>query len=587
MRVLLSALLLLAFSPVQQPPPPPPPPQMPPRDARPAAMAVGTGVLRGRVVAADTGSPIRRASVMLMGGPAGGPPTTVTTGRGGVSNSLTFTTAGPPRSVQTDETGSFEFAQLPPGSYRVQANPGPTRAEYLSVAYGSRDPMQPGRTVTLGEAQRVEDLEIRLPRAAVITGRVTDDLGDPVSRAQVFVLQARSGQMNRTGPGAQSDDRGEFRIFGLTPGTYVVAADQRSFGPPAEGETLGLITSYSPGTADPAGAMRVRVGPGQEASADIRMIRARLYTISGTVVNERGEPVTQTGVQVMRNDPFGSMMSTGASVDNQGRFVARNVAPGDYRLIVRSQPSGPSTPETVRLMATAPVRVEAADVDNVLLVLRPGAVVTGTISYDTPPASEVKVRVMTAPPDRFGMMFGGSESAQSDGDRFTLRNLFGPVLLRPSMPTQGWALKAVLLRGRDITDVPTELTERDSGHVEIVLTSRAPSIDGIVTDASGQPVGGGATVLAFGEDPATWSILRSSMMRTAPVRPDGTYRMPGLREGSYFVIALPQERGVNAFEPGSELLSALSKEATRVTVGADEQRKVDLRIAPGDGGNAP
>ena len=54
--------------------------------------------------------------------------------------------------------------------------------------------------------------------------------------------------------------------------------------------------------------------------------------------------------------------------------------------------------------------------------------------------------------------------------------------------------------------------------------------------------------------------------------------------GRYFLIALPRDR-VSGLTIGSDpsVFEALSKEATTVVIGADEQRQVDVKVSPGGG----
>ena len=568
----------------------------PPRDARPAAQQVGTASISGRVLAADTGAPIRRAVVSL---------TSIPTAPGG-TGTVSMQLVGPPgvplsqasgRSTYTDDGGNFMFSELPAGRYMFVVNPGPTRAQYLSVPTIGVDPSIARRRFDLADGQKLEGADIMLPRAAVVTGRILDEAGEPIARAMVYGLQSRNGTMSRMGPGVTSDDLGQFRLFGLNPGDYVIAAESRAGGPPIapgnnpggqqELESLGFVTTYSPGTTNPSEAARLRIAAGQEATADIRMVRGRLYKISGSVVDSRGEPVTRANMQLTRRSAFGQMTGSSVQIVGPGRFTARDLAPGEYRITARSQAPGAAPgPPNPRAMtgeaASATIQIGQSDVDNVLLVLQPGASVTGTLVFDTPPATETRVRVMATPGERMSSMFGGEASAEVTGETFTLDNLFGPVLVRATAPTRGVALKAVLLRGKDITDVPTEFTAQDSGRLQVVMTSRAPTLEGTVAAADGEPVkDGAAVVLAFGEDPATW-IWRTTMIRTTGVMPDGTFRLAGLREGNYLVIALPRDRMINMLEPSPEVLQALAKEATRVTLAMDETRKLPLRVAEGD-----
>ena len=80
----------------------------------------------------------------------------------------------------------------------------------------------------------LDKIDLRLTRAGVVTGKVVDEFGDPVT--DVFVTAMRyqyvqgSRRLMQTGRGAQTNDIGEYRIYGLSPGQYYVSATLRNFG---------------------------------------------------------------------------------------------------------------------------------------------------------------------------------------------------------------------------------------------------------------------------------------------------------------------------------------------------------------------
>src|SRR5687768_2427386 len=174
----------------------------PPRDvgARPAA--IGTATVRGRVLT-QAGTPIRRALVSLTGG------------------SLR-------RQTTTDAEGRYQFAELAAGVFSLNAS----KAGYVALQYGQRRPNQPGTPVTVANGQTVTAIDFTLPRGAVITGRITDEFGEPLAQAQVQVgrlVYGPDGQRRaQTSQASIADDRGEFRAYGLMPGEYVVNAGVRT-----------------------------------------------------------------------------------------------------------------------------------------------------------------------------------------------------------------------------------------------------------------------------------------------------------------------------------------------------------------------
>lgn len=196
-------------------PPPPqgqtqPPPQGPPqgqggrgqrqapsRDRAP--LPQGAGSISGRVLTADTGRPVKRARVTVAGGSRGG------------------------RTTTTDDQGRHQIADLSAGTYTVTGS----KSGFVDAVYGQRRPQQPGTPLTLADAQAAADIDLRLTRGGVITGRVLDEDGEALARALVTVqrYQYVRGERQLTPAGGdQTDDRGQYRVFGLPPGDYYVSA---------------------------------------------------------------------------------------------------------------------------------------------------------------------------------------------------------------------------------------------------------------------------------------------------------------------------------------------------------------------------
>jgi hypothetical protein len=327
------------------------------------------------------------------------------------------------------------------------------------------------------------------------------------------------------------------------------------------------------------------------------MLSGRMLHISGMVVDSQGKTDSRFNVQLMQRTGSG-FNNFGLNMDQaSGHFQARNIAPGDYRLIARqiiNRPpnADPRTPPDPGEFAVVPISL-TTDMDDLLITTGPGATITGQIVYESgpppplpsgQPAPLPRVNAQMADP----MNSGGlptPQSVQVSADlTFTMKGFMGEYLIRAG---GGGAiyLKSVLLGGEDITDTPHEFKSGDK--VTVVMTTRASTIEGTVTDEKGDPTNSGSLLL-FSEDKTYW---RSSSVRTRRGGVDitGHFKMIGVLPGRYLLIALPQERA-NAFNFGNvdpALFAEFAKEATSVTVAEDEQRQVDLKISSGSGGLLP
>ena len=562
-----------------------------PRDAPPPTSRTGTAAIRGRVYSADTGQPVRRAIVMLMTFQPPAPPPPQGTQPSAVARNEAPSFVQP-RNVATDAAGRFEFTGLPTGSYRLRVSPSPQSGQYLPMAFGSKGWMDAGRTIELKDGQEFSEANFALLRGGAIVGRVIDDMGDPMSRVMVFVsrIMPGTGAFQRTGGGfIQSDDHGRYRIYGLEPGEYIVAAESRNMGGPAvEGiEPEGFVTTHHPSATQERDAARVRVRASSDVEGiDIQLVRTRTYRITGTVMDSQGRLVTRPNAQLGKQTSVGGgYSSVGVSVDPQGRFTISNVVPGDYTFIVRpgsfggpppppgSGPAPDQNPEYAMLPLTV-----SADIENLVVVTQPGVTVAGHVVFTDggEAAAGGTLRVMTQPANRM-MMMGPTPSATVGRDNtFTLSNVIGACLVRMGGLRRDWALRAVMLGNTDITDTPVEFKKEHSGHLQIVISTRAASLEGAVMGDDGKPVEQ-ATIMVFPEDKGSWR-MGSPRVRMGTSYKDGKYTVTGLVGGRYFAVALPYRTMLGPDVP-QDFFEALTKDATRVVVSDDERRVVDLRVS--------
>jgi hypothetical protein len=527
--------------------------QGPPRDPGTTVVRpTGTGVIRGRVVAADTGVPIRGALV-------------------------TIATRGMMLTIYTDARGRYELRDLAPGSYSLHAAPNQYQGQFFSpVSPPSSSAVGPPRVAVFdGQISEAEDLA--LPRAGAIVGRIVDENGDPMSNVDVRALRA-SDPRGSSGyyPSQASDELGRYRLFHLPPDDYVIVVrPSGGIGPIVRGQSLGFIETYHPGTQSRDEAVRVRVRAGEETAAgDLQLTPARMVGVKGMVLDSRGTPAPLR-TRISLNYESGGM-ATG--VDAQGRFSFTPQQPGNYRLIARMRDD--SDENTVEYGSVALTLVDE-NLEDVIVSMKPTVNLAGRVVFEPAPAPALAANALSIGAQlqerwtSFDLRV--SPAAVTTDLTFTLRRLAGQMLLRPNGRVMtNWFLKAVLLGTQEITDVPTEFREEDSARLQVVLTTRASELTGNVTGTKGEPVAN-CNVVLFGEDKAGW-FPWSTRFRTVRPDRDGRFSIKGLRSGRYYLIALPPERSINAQAIDPATLEPLVKEATALVLGEEEQRQVDLKV---------
>ena len=548
---------------------------------------IGTGRIAGRVVSAETGAPLRRAQVWIAAPEAG------------------------TKTALTDAEGRYEFKDLPAGRFSVNAS----KSGYVSVQYGQSRPFESGRPIELADKQVLDKADIAMPRGGVISGRILDEFGEPVADAAVSTMRQTwlNGRRRLTATGriAQTNDLGQFRLYGLPPGEYYVSATLRSAetmmldlavggaiaGGGGSQPTSGYAPTYFPGTPTAASAQRVTVTIGQEAqNTEFALVPVRLARITGSVMSSEGKPVEGamiTATPLNRAGEVGlAMMGATGRTNKEGNFTISSVAPGDYTLNVRSvrvftTDGGDnmsfravigggegSDAET----ASLPVVVAGEDLANVLIITAKGGTAIGRVTFEgaSKPTAVTGIRITAAAADADGPGIGGAAATVKADGSFELKGLSGRRLIRVANLPTGWTLKAIRLNGDDITDGGVEFKgPQGVSGLEIVAIDKTSEISGGVTATNGSPIKD-YTVVVFAEDQSLWSLPMTRWVTGTRPDQEGRFRVRNMPAGSYYAVA------VDYVEQGSwgdpELLERLKARAKRFTLAEGGTETLDLKL---------
>jgi protocatechuate 3,4-dioxygenase beta subunit len=317
----------------------------------------------------------------------------VTDGERGVAGiTVTLLSADPGqrfRSVaraRTDGDGHFLLSNVPPGRYQLM----PAAPAY--VVQGASDSYPPGRPLTLLAGEEVKDLDFRVERGAVITGRVTDGDGNPVIAEPVTVAQVETNGQQPPARGSldlrdrTTDDRGVYRIYGLPPGRYRVSVGQggeEGGGGFGFGRRKVFQRTYYPGVTEQAQARVVELKAGDEAEdVDISLGRPlKTYKASGRFVSaETGEPVPGISFGYGALNPGGRRVGSfggGQPTNARGEFTTEGLAPGRYAIF---NMGGMESTEFYTEPAT--FEIVDADVAGITVRVRRGASVSGVVQIE-------------------------------------------------------------------------------------------------------------------------------------------------------------------------------------------------------------
>ena len=533
----------------------------------PAADQQNTASIRGRVTSLETSRPLRRARIQISGP--------------GLS---------PARTVSTNSDGRFEIRDLPAGRFTLRAE----RNGYLPLAYGQKRPGEPGKPIDLDAQQSVDSIDFALPRMGVISGRIVDELGEPVPGINMWTLRVQYYRGERRlvpsgiGSHASTDDSGMYRLLAVPPGEFVVMAQTRQTWPVHvdSKELLSYAASYYPGTAVAAAAQRVKVGIGQEIKGiDFSLLPGRTSRVSGTVVTASGAPVAGESVTLSMEllGPDGGAIFPSTDVTRtgpDGTFTLSNVQPGEYRLIVRAPPiDDQGSQEGQELL-----QVTGTDIDGLVVVTGSGGVMRGQVVTEDgsplpPNIDRLSVRPKLLAPGHklMGTWTSGNGRVDSTG-AFELKHVFGPLLLALEGLSGNWTLKNALLDRRDLADEPIDVAHGATvGDIRLVLTNRPTVLRGSLTDEKLRPADG--TVVIFPEDRALWRGERSTLgRRVRAARPNqhGEFSFKGLPAGTYLIAAVDYVEDGQWADP--EYLSELVPRARRLTLSDGEARAIDLVV---------
>jgi protocatechuate 3,4-dioxygenase beta subunit len=470
----------------------------------------------------------------------------------------------------TDADGRFALRDIDPGPYRLSVS----RVGFVTEEYGQRKPTAPGAVLTLQPGQQLKDLLFRLIPAGVIAGRIFDDDGEPLLSVAVEASRQvySEGKRSRTTASrVETNDLGEYRLYGLSPGRYFVSSIYPTWSragsdddlSSADAQSEGYAKLYYSGTPDASKAVTITIKPGEEISSiDIVMRKVAVHQIRGHVYNQVTHKPGQ-GVNLFLLPKTNSTEWDFPNVvdvrNSDGSFVIPEVLPGSYMLISFW------ADDEVQYVNQQVIDVGNADLDGVAVVVARGVDIAGRITWDGHPSYEKDE--LTVFPQPVGMPFEVRGQARvASNNLFTLKTL-GEGTYRATVKgmSKDSYIKDVRYAEASAMKDGFTITRGEPSTLEIIVSSRGARVHGTVLDADGLPLPGVSVVLV----PELSRRESYQLYKMQSTDQHGNFDLLGIAPGDYKLFSWEEVEPDSWQDP--EFLKPFEDKGQRITL-HDEDR---------------
>ena len=512
--------------------------------------ASSEGAIKGQVVHAVTGAPVRDAVISLTG-PYDTP--VLLRNQPGLPSAIL---------VVSDEHGNFQFPGLRPGYYRATTR----RSGFVTPAAG-RAPLAM-ELIPVRSGEPVPNLLLKLTPASVVTGKIVDADGAPVEDATVTVLQLTYSVPGRpyysqVAGAIHTDDRGIYWAPNLSAGTYSLRVY-----PPAlltqlrDAAGLGYATTYYPDSSDPGGMKTFELSAGATRNVDLALKRGRVFRVGGRALGLNGLERGPATVQFLWEDGSGrGTVGTGTSNWMDGRFEVAGVPAGRYVLTVST------TGAKAGLFGRKRFEV-AADVEDISLQLAPAGPIRGAVRIEGAEAGSLSgTEIQFCRVDNGNVV---SPARLHDDLSFSFPNATPSqyTVCVAHLPAP-YYVKSVLWDGKEVP--ATGLDSALGASLSIVVSAEsAARLEGTVQDSGGKPAPY-ALVTLFPLDGSAMSAV------TGQAGDGGDFVVEGVRPGTYKILAWESNGSALVIQgAGLEALKPLDGKSVTVTLAPGGREKTRL-----------
>jgi len=551
--ILCGLLSVLGQDPPSTPPVISPPPTTEPPEAQ------DPGIIQGTVLSGATGQPLRRAQVVLR--PADPKASSI------------FQT--------TDDSGGFTFPKVPVGRYTITVQ----RDGYLPLSAGRIGAYKMPPIFTVSSGQTISSFIFTLTASGVVSGKVKFDDAEPAVNVAIQLYRSyydRGHHGYAAAASARTDDRGEYRLHGLEPGSYYVAALYQAPPRPAGAEEqaktdaqgnplpeLSYAVTFFPEAQKMADAVPVKIAPGEEvAGIDIFLTLVHTVRVRGQVIGGiQGSVIASPNVTLRWNDPDNTASVSApinVTLDKEQNFEIQGVTAGPYLLVASGVEQG------VTLTGRVPLNVGDADVANANVVIEAESMWSGKVRMDGDDAALPKGLVVSLQPRR--PITSPTRAQVSETGDFTIP--FAPDETYDLYVLNGPAntyLKSVRMANAERLSQGLEASSGDAPPaLEVILGLQGGQVQGRAVTADPKMVASGATITLIPDPPAG----RVQAYQTTQADEYGNFLLQGLPPGKYLLVGWLDQAPCEVFNPDD--FAACQAQGASVIIAEGEQRSAQV-----------
>lgn len=443
-------------------------------------------------------------------------------------------------SATSDAEGEFKFEKVEPGNYSLTLE----KTGFLEA--GKR---HNSHTLTLQPGQEVKDLLLRMQPGAVITGRVLDEDGDPLSGVgvRVFKYGASSGRSGIVGSG-DTDDLGEFRVGNLRPGRYLIEATRDTYSSEPEAKAADgtkepvPYPTYYAGTSDKSQAVPVELHAGDQVPVNISLLYGPSYRVRGFIVGMPELVGKSVDISLRLKDgrpEQGGQFTVNLKPD--GSFEIPRILPGEYLVMLFAMDGA----NFHIYQAAQTVEVKDVDLDNVRLSPEADSEVRGQFRTENGEKINWSQLSFTLDSGEKDEMYdfswpGPSTRGQLKPDgSFDIKKVppgkYRVTFNSETPASRAYYVKSVGVGGQDVTASGFSVSG-GTWSLDVVLSSDGATLEGVVTDDKDKPVSD-AVIVAL---PEGENRKRRELFKKISADQHGHFVLRGMRPGGYTILALDE-----------------------------------------------